>query len=441
MPPPLILDDLGREIDPLTGKPIVRQPESAPGPSAQQQREEQERKAEEDAAKFFDPSLGTRELRRLERRPRASFQFVEEGKMQKQAEMGRLRAKFGDEGARQMADRRRKEAAIAATGQDANLIPLGTRVLEAQPEAAPQEPIPDVEWWDARILADRSSYGNVIEGEPAQLREDRMTDLVEHPVLIEPPAEAPPPPPQPLKLTKRELKKLRTQRRVAREKEKQELIRQGLLEPAAPKVKISNLMRVLGTEATADPTAVEAEVRKQMAERASAHEDRNLARMLTPSERKDKKLRKLVGDEGVETHVALYKLGDLSDGQLRFKVDMNARENHMTGCSLMLAGGGEGAFSLVVVEGTAKTLRRYEKLMLRRIDWNAVQDEEEEEEEEGKEARQPNYCRLVWQGVVKEPQFKKFRSETVHSEAAARKLLGDRGVGHYWELCAAYSTD
>lgn len=41
------------------------------------------------------------------------------------------------------------------------------------------------------------------------------------------------------------------QRRVAREKEKQELVRQGLLEPPKPKVKISNLMRVLGAEATA----------------------------------------------------------------------------------------------------------------------------------------------------------------------------------------------
>ena len=38
---------------------------------------------------------------------------------------------------------------------------------------------------------------------PLQLREGRITFYVEHPVLIEPPAEAPPPPPQPLKLTKR----------------------------------------------------------------------------------------------------------------------------------------------------------------------------------------------------------------------------------------------
>lgn len=148
-------------------------------------------------------------------------------------------------------------------------------------------------------------------------------------------------------------------------------------------------------------------------------------------------------------------------------------------------------------------LCRYEKLMLRRIDWNAGR---EEEEEEGAEERPPNYCYLVWQvraalgcgrllsvagqgtagkggrvvagskhaacgpvgrganrrapraqrartpppphrrpitlqGVVKDPFFRKFRSENAASEAGARKLLTDRGVGHFWELCEAYATD
>jgi hypothetical protein len=45
------------------------------------------------ARRFFDPEIGNRGLRRLERRPRASFQFVEEGKLQKQAEIGRLRVR------------------------------------------------------------------------------------------------------------------------------------------------------------------------------------------------------------------------------------------------------------------------------------------------------------------------------------------------------------
>ncbi len=77
-------------------------------------------------------------------------------------------AKFGDDATKQMAERRRQEAAVAATGEDANLIPLGKRA-ELAPAEEPQAPIPEVEWWDGRILADKSSYGAVIEGEPAQV--------------------------------------------------------------------------------------------------------------------------------------------------------------------------------------------------------------------------------------------------------------------------------
>ena len=49
------------------------------------------------------------------------------------------------------------------------------------------------------------------------------------------------------------------------------------------------------------------------------------------------------------------QVGDLSAPQLRFKVDVNARENHMSGASLALA----DTFALVVVEVTQKTLRRW----------------------------------------------------------------------------------
>ena len=176
--------------------------------------------------RFFDPGLGNRALERLQRRPRASFQFVEEGRLQKQAETGRLRvgavlqgrrqqaghmypgcsrcsrftwllgrcylvcptfdecrlclpvcpslqAQYGDGAVKEMAERRRQEAAAEAGGGDANLIPLGTRV-EAPPEA-PLEPIPDVEWWDARVLADKASYGGAADGQPAQVRRRRAS--------------------------------------------------------------------------------------------------------------------------------------------------------------------------------------------------------------------------------------------------------------------------
>lgn len=41
--------------------------------------------------------------------------------------------------------------------------------------------------------------------------------------------------------------------------------------------------------------------------------------------------------------------------------------------------------------------RRYEKLMLRRIQWDAEEEEEQEGMEEAEAPKAPNYCRLVWQ--------------------------------------------
>ena len=105
------------------------------------------------------------------------------------------------------------------------------------------------------------------------------------------------------------------------------------------------------------------------------------------------------------------------------------------------------SFAVVVVEGGAKGVRRYEKLMLRRIDWNAPADDEDPEEEEdedfsedagGGARRGRDACRCVWKGAVPAPAFRgKFRVETVRSEAAARKVLADVGLAHYFDAAAA----
>ncbi len=64
---------------------------------------------------------------------------------------------------------------------------------------------------------------------------------------------------------------------------------------------------------------------------SQAHEDRNLARKLTPAEKKEKKLKKLVGEanEGDAPQVALYKIMDLTNRQHQFKVKMNAQVSHL----------------------------------------------------------------------------------------------------------------
>jgi U4/U6 small nuclear ribonucleoprotein PRP3 len=65
--------------------------------------------------------------------------------------------------------------------------------------------------------------------------ENIITPYVQHPVPIEPPGEATGQAPRQLMLTKRESKKLRRQKRLETQKDKQDKIRLGLLPPEQPK--------------------------------------------------------------------------------------------------------------------------------------------------------------------------------------------------------------
>lgn len=452
---PLRLDSQGREIDaqgnlvvnamqPVTTLKINQQVQMA----AQKARDHSAAKTHApqlpilapepvEASPFVDSRMGNRALKKLSRRKKASFDFVQEGTFQKQAEIGRIKAKYGDDALKKMTIKTIGPARLDDANQvpigggDPNKIPLGVKLGTIVIEI-PEE-VPDIEPWDRKLLLNGSYEADLLEDGKVAVKENKITIYVEHPVPIDPPAEAAPPPPQPLKLTARELKKLRTQRRLAREKEKQELIKQGLLEPPKPKVKLSNLHRVLGEQAAADPTAIEREVRKQMEERQQAHDDRNVARMLTPAERRDKKIRKMFDSSTTEVFAAVYRIRDLSNPQHRFKVDVNARENRLTGVVLIT-----DDFTLVLVEGCAKSIKRYNKLMLRRIDWDTSLDEDSVLPDPDKP---PNSCHLVWQGVVKKASFKDFRVEPSRSALVARKLLNDHKLGHYWDSVLHFNPE
>ena len=96
------------------------------------------------------------------------------------------------------------------------------------------------------------------------VRPGAISNLIEHPIQLKP-MESNRTVHVPMFLTKKERKKLRRQNRREAWKEKQDKIRLGLVQPDEPKVKMSNLMRVLGNEQIMDPTKVEAHVRAQMA--------------------------------------------------------------------------------------------------------------------------------------------------------------------------------
>ncbi|XP_020230044.1 protein RDM16 isoform X1 [Cajanus cajan] len=382
----------------------------------------------------FDERMGINKTKLL-RPKRMNFQFVEEGKWSRDAETIKLKSKFGEAQAKEHKAKQAQLAkAKAAPDINPNLIEITERFVIKE---KPKDQIPDIEWWDVPLLHS-GNYGDIDNGTIGEdkLKMEKITFYVEHPRPIEPPAEPAPPPPQPLKLTKQEQKKLRTQRRIAKEKDRQEMIRQGVIEPPKPKVKISNLMKVLGSEATQDPTRLEKEIRTAAAEREQAHIDRNIARKLTPAELREKKERKLFDDPNtLEAIVSLYRINDLSHPKARFRVDVNAQENRLTGCAVICDG-----ISIVVVEGGSKSIKRYGKLMLRRINWSDV-SKEKEENEDSDDDKPANKCVLVWQGSVAKPSFNRFSVHDCITEAAARKVFVDAGVPHYWDQAVNYVED
>lgn len=454
VPPPLRLDEKGREID---EKGNVLQKVSIESLKTLKANQNLKSKLTEMSpatimstgktstssgvmrASYFDPNLS---LPKSERKRRSVFNFLEAGSIVKKAE--KLRAKVIKE----------ESASSAET-------PFSLLVEEMKKEMPslkrkPKEPIPDVEWWDRFLVpGDAESYivldelefssGSSSTGsaskpgsrDRAVLKLDDVTIYVEHPVPVRPTNDLENPPAMPMFLTQKEQKKMRKRTRMERERERQEEVLLGLRDPPKPKVKLSNLMRVLGAEATADPTKIEQEVKRQTEERIASHEARNQARKLTKEQRKEKKRTKLAKDAALGLQVALFRLTSLADPKHRFKVDSNARQLILSGCAIIFGGG----MDLVIVEGGAKSIRKFKKLMLSRIDWNKKANEDDVSATTQSNSGQVNKCTLIWEGTALKSNFQQFRFETFTSEAAVRKYLNQHWSEHYWDLAKNFKEE
>jgi len=428
-PSPLILSAEGKTIDAKTGQ-AIQLTTYTPTLKAniRAKRREQfkgliERPPEEISdSRFFDPRVEIKGQLRQKR----GFRFHEKGKFEQQA--ARLRAKA-------QLDRLQTEIASAAkkTG-----IASAAKIATITPKKEINEgEIPDAEWWDTFIIHG-GSYSQVpTTGKINPTLLEGVTNLVEHPIQIAPPVEPKSEGAVPVYLTKKERKKLRRQNRNEAQKEIQEKIRLGLAPPMEPKVRMANLMRVLGTEAVQDPTKVEAHVRAQMAKRQKAHEENNAARKLTAEQRKEKKIAKIKEntDEGVL--VAVYRIRDLTDPAIKFKVEQNANQLYMTGMTIIYKD-----CNVVVVEGGPKQQRKYKRLMLHRIKWaeshrrsnnfGAGGDSDDEDNVD-----KTNKCVLVWEGMVKTRACGEMKFRTCPTETFAREQMKKQGIEHYWDL--AYS--
>ncbi|KAJ3299257.1 hypothetical protein HK104_009560 [Borealophlyctis nickersoniae] len=368
---------------------------------------------------YYDPTLAVAAAAAPKERVARGFKFVQPGKFLSLAAQQRAKLQL---------EKLKADIAesVKKTGMEAEMDLVSDQSVR-------RDPPPPVEWWDAQLVPN-GAYDNLeadFSGE-----NPIITNLVQHPVPIQPPAEAAPPKPKPLMLTKKERKKLRRQRRQEAMKEKQDKIRLGLLPPEQPKVKISNLMRVLGQEAVQDPTKVEAHVRAQMAARQKKHQDLVDSTKLTDEQRKEKKRQKLQEDTSNTAQVAVFRITDLSNPQHKFKVDKNAQQYNLTGVAINYSG-----MNLVVVEGGPKGVKHYKNLMLRRIDWSGANKDDEDGDGSVDPNKKPNECILVWEGEVKNRSFKGFKSKLLPTEGQVKEYLEKFNAVHYWEAARNWVSE
>ncbi|KAI6158269.1 pre-mRNA processing factor 3-domain-containing protein [Pisolithus tinctorius] len=331
-----------------------------------------------------------------------------------------------------------------------------------------REPPPEVEWWDAALLPNKT-YDDLVMGFAAlniRTENSPVTIYVQHPIPIPAPADKNKVGLKPLKLTTKEQKKMRKQRRQAELQDKRDRIRMGLIPPDPPKVRLANLMKVLTSDAVQDPTRVEARVRREVAMRKHHHEKMNAERKLTDDQRREKVENKKVEEEKKGIYGAVFKVKTLSDPAHRFKVRKNAEQMNLTGVCIF-----NPSFSMVYVEGASKFIRTYKRLMLHRIAWTEParprggEDVEIDEGEEGEDANgdnvgkgkaradsqgvmegesevslEDNACYMIWEGQLRDRAFSSFKPRSCPTDGAAKEALGQKLAG-YWDVAKNWKAE
>ncbi|MCO5585231.1 hypothetical protein L7F22_039164 [Adiantum nelumboides] len=343
----------------------------------------------------------------------------------------------------------------------------GLDELTAEERALRRPQPPGIEWWDQQFLPGQDSYdairsmglekgkgkdtaGTVLlegEGSPVDI-------YIQHPIPIPAPSDKIKIESRGVMLTKKEMKKMRRMRRRAEQEDKRDRIKMGLQAPDPPKVKLSNLMRVLTSEAISDPTKVEARVRREVAARKDQHEQTNLERKLTDEERKAKFEEQKQKDLSKGLFTLVFKIKHLASPSHKFKVRKNALQLGLTGMTLF----GKD-FALVFVEGGQKAIKSYRHLMLNRIDWQdpgrpKASDGVDNLSDIGTPATQSsttismneqdellnsinwsdNFCRILFEGPIRERRFESgFQARKCETDYDAKQAL-DTKRASYWDL-------
>ncbi|CAA7268402.1 unnamed protein product [Cyclocybe aegerita] len=325
---------------------------------------------------------------------------------------------------------------------------------------------PETEWWDAAFLPSKK-YEDIdhlgVVGLNIRNSDSPITIYIQHPIPIPAPFEKSTVELKPMMLTTKEQKKMRKLRRKQELQDKRDRIRMGLLPPDAPKVRLANLMKVLTSDAIQDPTRVEARVRREVAMRKHTHEKMNAERKLTDEQRREKLENKKADEEKKGIFGAVYKVLILSDPAHQFKVRKNADQLSLTGVCIF-----NPTFNLVYVEGAAKYMKNYKRLMMHRIAWteaarprggedvelenpdsdvegdstNATSANGKGKGKEGEETKslEDNRCFLIWEGNLRDREYSNFRAKSCPTDREAKEFLGEKLKG-YWDVAKNWKAE
>uniref|UniRef100_A0A3B0NFG0 U4/U6-associated splicing factor, putative n=1 Tax=Theileria annulata TaxID=5874 RepID=A0A3B0NFG0_THEAN len=324
-----------------------------------------------------------------------------------------------------------------------NLIPLRTNKLENKDSWVlyfnSDDDEPFLEWWDRGVIIlkngedpfrlqnlKKHQYITNINLNELQINEDRFNNYIEHPVKLDGKRKKGVNV-QLTQLTKKERRKARTRRRQERQTTIRNNILIGLIPPPPPKLKMSNLMDVLKNQTAADPSKVEQMVKQQMEERLRAHEKRNEDRKLTKEQRSKKNAQKWQIKKNAEAEAALFTINSLSNPKLLKKIDTNAQQFHLSGTCIIMNNGP----AFLVIEGSKLSIRRYTKLLLRRIKWSEYPLEDDIDASQ-------NTCKQVWVGNVKKRSFPHWTVNYVDCDEQIEDILKPHKALHYFEMVQKY---
>lgn len=225
--------------------------------------------------------------------------------------------------------------------------------------------------------------------------------------------------------TKDEQRKFKRKERLQKQREIQEKIKYGLLPAPPPKVKMSNLMQVYGTEAILNPTQIEQIVRKQIDERQQSHANHNQANALTKEKKKEKVLRKAKRDAAKEIRITLILVKRLTNYEHQSIINRNAKQYYINGFAMIPSGKAINLPAVVAFEGGPRFSGKMKKLILNRIKWPKGDSTGDAGHE---------FATLLWEGSLPEHKLKQWRTIKIQRESEFLSVLRAQGLENFVNL-------